>query len=113
MLALRSESWSDSATSLVDIGLIRGGIPIGPIGKNAIDRRKLPIMPVWFGFLVNTLLYGALLMTPFVPGAIRRSSRARKGRCTTCGYDIAGLATCPECGSASAHSRSRSHERGG
>lgn len=103
MLALRSESWSDSATSLVDVGLIRGGIPIGPVGQYAIDRRKLPIMPIWFGFLVNTLLYGALMMTPFAPGAIMRCRRVCRGRCRGCGYDVAGLAVCPECGSSQRH----------
>ncbi len=78
-----------------------------------IDDGVLPYQPMLLGFTLNTLIYGAFaLPLTLLPSAIRRRRRARKGLCTTCGYDIAGLATCPECGSASAHSRSGSHERG-
>lgn len=51
------------------------------------------------GFILNTLIYSALsLPILLIPAALRRHHRARKGLCTSCGYDIAGLATCPECG---------------
>jgi hypothetical protein len=65
----------------------------------AADRRAVPIAPVPLAFLANTLLYAAILAGIFfAPQVIRRHLRRRHGRCTTCGYQLAGIATCPECG---------------
>ncbi|MCA9307048.1 MAG: hypothetical protein KDA16_10965 [Phycisphaerales bacterium] len=62
------------------------------------------LRPLWRGVAANTLIY-AFLVAIFMnlrifTMALPRYRRARKGLCTSCGYDIAGLATCPECGSA-------------
>lgn len=63
------------------------------------------MQPLWRGVAANTLIYATVVAVLFnlrlIPGAFRRHRRARKGRCTSCGYDIAGLATCPECGNQS------------
>lgn len=60
-------------------------------------RRPIPIRPMWPGFLVNSLFWGLLTGAVFfVPGVIRRS--VRRGRCVGCGYELAGLGRCPECG---------------
>ena len=62
----------------------------------------LPLLPMWPGFALNTIFYGVLAWLMWrLPGQIRRSCRRRAGRCTRCGYDLAGLGSgvgCPECG---------------
>jgi hypothetical protein len=66
----------------------------------AADRRAIPLAPVPLAFIANTLLYAVVLAGVFiVPPSLRRRARRRRGRCTTCGYQLAGLTTCPECGS--------------
>ena len=67
----------------------------------------LPLRPMWPGFVVNTIVFAiiAYLMLALVGGGIamlRVSQRQRKGLCSTCGYDLAGLTggRCPECGHA-------------
>ncbi len=60
--------------------------------------------PIWPGFLIDTLFYGAIwfgLLFGF--GATRtalRALRTRRGLCPMCGYDLRGNldAGCPECG---------------
>ena len=64
------------------------------------DTKVLPLIPIWPGFLWNTLLYEALWW--FLLSGIRRLimfRRRRKGCCTSCGYQLlAEQAVCPECG---------------
>lgn len=59
----------------------------------------LPTYPLAWGFAGNTVFYAACLAGPWLIGrALRRRLRTRRGLCGRCGYDIAGLAACPECG---------------
>ena len=61
----------------------------------------LPLRPIWPGFTLNTLTYGAALYLLFFGGvALRRQIRRKRGRCIKCGYDLRGDlgAGCPECG---------------
>jgi hypothetical protein len=61
----------------------------------------LPLIPIWPGFAINTLLYGAALWLLLAgPGALRRIMRRRRGRCPKCNYDLRGVSGvgCPECG---------------
>jgi uncharacterized OB-fold protein len=65
-------------------------------------RYVLPVLPLWPGFAVDTLLYAAAGFGA-ARGArsLRHRTRARRGRCPGCGDDRAGLAkdaACPECG---------------
>ena len=67
-----------------------------------LDRFALPLLPLWPGFLMNTLFYALLLFVAWrTPIFVRRTLRRRRGRCIRCGYDRRGLdphAACPECG---------------
>ncbi|MFG0286505.1 MAG: hypothetical protein ACF8R7_18985 [Phycisphaerales bacterium JB039] len=59
-----------------------------------------PLLP---GFAVNTVCYAALIAAllgaPLMARRLRRRLRARRGRCPTCNYDLAGIdGPCPECG---------------
>jgi len=81
----------------IDVGLAAraGGVP-----RSGIEPR-LPVRPAWPGFALNTLVYGAAALGVITSvGGIRRSRRRRRGLCVRCGYDVGGLAVCPECGTA-------------
>lgn len=81
----------------IDVGLAAraGGVP-----RSGIEPR-LPIRPAWPGFALNTLVYGGGAFGVITSaGAIRRRRRRRYVVCVQCGYDVGGLAVCPECGSA-------------
>jgi len=56
------------------------------------------IAPIWSGFAINTIAYATFLGLFFVPGAVRRHFRARRGQCPKCGYMIGESAVCTECG---------------
>lgn len=58
---------------------------------------------LYFGLFLNTLILGGglwlLVFGPLAGWVIgRRFARTLRGQCTFCGYDIAGLKRCPECG---------------
>lgn len=78
---------------------IRGGLPLPAQFERRPWAARLPIAPMWPGFAVSTLLYGVIFgAVLFGPGAVRRMLRNRRGACIGCGYDLAGLGQCPECG---------------
>lgn len=59
----------------------------------------LPVRPIWGGLAVNGVLYAIVAAAlAAVPGRIRRLSRRGRGLCEDCGYLVAGLQRCPECG---------------
>jgi len=61
---------------------------------------RVAIMPLPIGFAVNSLFYGMLVLLTLVGvRRMRQGSRRRIGRCFNCGYELAALPTCPECGS--------------
>lgn len=62
----------------------------------------LPLRPVWPGFAVNAAFYAGMCWVLLAaPGVVRRWRRRRRGACAACGYDLAGLEACPECGAPS------------
>ena len=68
--------------------------------------KQLPYRPVWPGFLLGVIAFGALTYLPLAFFDLRRIRRARRGWCLNCGYDLqsqrkaAGPTRCPECGAA-------------
>lgn len=71
----------------------------GKLRSWGADYRTMPIFPIWSGLLVNTALYASLVwLATFGLGIARRAKRTRRGRCAECGYELAGLTKCPECG---------------
>jgi hypothetical protein len=62
-------------------------------------RPRFALHILWPGFLVDTAFWGgAAFLVWSVPGFVRRGVRRRRGRCVRCGYELKGLAVCPECG---------------
>lgn len=70
-----------------------------PNPRNHKVSLGLPLRPVWPGFAVNAALYaGVCWVLLATPGFVVRWRRRRNGRCPACGYDLAGLDRCSECG---------------
>ncbi|MBX3357370.1 MAG: hypothetical protein KF745_02980 [Phycisphaeraceae bacterium] len=72
---------------------------LGPYDRGvAVRSVRLPLRPLWGGFVVNTLVYGlSLFAVVAVCGAICRRSRRRRGLCERCAYPRSG-GVCSECG---------------
>ena len=60
---------------------------------------RFPVDIVPLAFAANTLFYAFLMAAPWlVWKLVRWVRRPRMGLCRACGYDVRGLAMCPECG---------------
>lgn len=67
-----------------------------PWGKG---DRFLPTIPIWRGMVLNVACYGVAWWFLFAAiGLVRRVRRRRRGGCPKCGYPVADLKRCPECG---------------
>ncbi len=91
----------------------RRGLPTGLQGHH---HRRFPTEPLP-GFLYNTLIYAAIPALVMTASHLRAHRRRRQSRCPACGYPVAGLPTCPECGQAVAtptpgHAHDESSNRG-
>ena len=87
--------------TLPPLVLLERGYPTSklPAWLHAQPERRLPLVPMWPGFVINTFFWGTvswLTLTGF--GSLIRKCRAHKGLCVRCKYNLAGLETCPECG---------------
>jgi len=63
----------------------------------------LPYRPIVPGFLANTGIWTGAWMLVLAPVVLlaawwRRARRRKRGACPGCGYELAGLSGCPECG---------------
>lgn len=75
------------------------GLPTGQLGRWLGVHHRVPIVPLWPGFLLNTLVYATLALACIaLAHRIKRQSHTRRGLCTNCGYTLTSLQTCPECG---------------
>jgi len=88
-------------------GVIPGSAAWKPLSRwglwCGLVRRDLPALPLWGDFVLDTALFGAagaaLLLGPRVCFVqVRARRRKKQGQCSACGYHMAGLAACPECG---------------
>lgn len=55
---------------------------------------------LWFPVWMPTLAFATFPLIVLFRGPLRRRRRLRRGRCTSCGYDLTGNESgiCPECG---------------
>lgn len=84
----------DPARSTLLIVSTKPQVP-GPIQL----AREMPTRVYWPGLVSNTIFFGVLFLVMFIlPGRAKVARRRRFGLCLACGYDLAGLAMCPECG---------------
>ncbi len=97
--------YEERNTSSPPSNAVKGCIDLGPSTRRLQQlkgcRRRLPLLPIWTGFTINTVFYAAILWL-LIPGpfVLRRLIRSRRGHCIKCGYDLRGSpeAGCPECG---------------
>lgn len=87
--------------TLPPLVLLARGYPTSklPAWLHAQPERRLPLVPMWWGFVINTLFWSTVawfIMTGYC--SLIRNRRARKGLCVRCKYTLANLETCPECG---------------
>lgn len=72
----------------------------------------LPLIPIWSGFLMNTLFYGAIAWMMFAaPRAARRRMRVKRSQCPACGYPVGTSPVCTECGEELGVTKRRRGER--
>ncbi len=86
-----------ASVAKADGGYAGTDLPI-PIVGGAVT---VPWRPIWFGLIVNSLVYAlGLCLAVRLVKHLPRVARTRRGLCLRCGYDLAGLERCPECGDA-------------
>jgi hypothetical protein len=60
---------------------------------------EVPVLPVWRGFGLNTLMFWAVYAALLgISVSVRLTVRRRGGRCPRCGYPAGNEPTCAECG---------------
>ncbi len=106
-------TWSmDAFSDGREVELVRCGWPLAVLESAEVFADETPyarpdpnrpaaipyrIEPL--GLAISATMYASALWTLWaVPLAFRRWRRLRRGSCLTCGYELADLARCPECG---------------
>ncbi|MGH7242463.1 MAG: hypothetical protein ACREJD_03490 [Phycisphaerales bacterium] len=89
--------------------LFKRGFPTDrlPSFVHAKPERRIPMKPLWFGTVVNTIVWSAFVAGGmFMWTTCVATVRMRLGRCVNCGYSLRELThvhvrKCPECGTSS------------
>ncbi|MHC4128032.1 MAG: hypothetical protein ACYSWT_12940 [Planctomycetota bacterium] len=77
----------------------RAAIPVPRGRPTDSPGGLLPLWPVWPGFAVNAVLYGAALsVLAAALAGLRRFIRVRLRRCPACAYPMGDSPVCTECG---------------
>jgi len=96
------KSFRHYATSTTDMNAWRAQFTFRRSTRVASQESEsflLPLTPIWKGFLYNSLVYFAILITLlFVPWLLRRWIRLKRGLCPRCAYPIGVSERCSECG---------------
>ena len=80
--------------------LVVDGLLIGRVGRYGNPRFCIPLRVQPVGLAANIALAWVLWFLVLLSASeIRRAFLRRRGRCTSCGYQVDNLDTCPECGS--------------
>mgnify|MGYP001571871268 CR=1 FL=1 len=90
-LSTGNREWSTRWGIQVSGDPTRGGEPRPP--------RSIPLRPIWLGLLGNAAVWGCGL--GFAYWGVARWKRVRRRRrelCVECGYPVAEMGRCPECG---------------
>ncbi len=84
----------------------QAGLQTPPRFHNGFATREfLPIRPIWWGLFANWLIFAGVVWVGVATFShLRRNRRKRRGLCEGCGYVMAGLPLCPECGIGSGES---------
>jgi hypothetical protein len=94
MVSLESQHWVTRSASDQFRALTLSGWPL-----SVQSQRELPIVPVWPGFAVNTILYGGVIwLIVASTAAIRSRRRLKRGLCPKCAYPVGESEECTECG---------------
>ena len=100
-LSLRGGEWGQGPDELTRFGVSNA---IELTGRTAYGgKRYLPLLPLWPGFVINTIFCAAIVWMLFAAGGrMRRRRRIKRGLCPKCAYDLRGSDSkiCPECGTA-------------
>ncbi len=83
----------------LDTGRHEYALMVPDWARPSTGRRRLveylPLRPMWPGFVMNTVFFATLLWLPF---ALRRFLRVRRGLCPKCAYPMGESSVCTECG---------------
>ena len=117
-VALAAMSWSHVTWSMDvfhdrrNVELVRYGWPLAvlesvevfaddtPFASPDPNRQlAIPYRVEPLGLAISAAMYATVMWVLWaVPVAFRRWDRLERGACVKCGYEVAGLARCPECG---------------
>ena len=94
--------WETQVRNADIIYTVEGGVQFSRDAN--FNPRALPLIPVWPGFILDVLAWGAAwLLASWLARSAGALVRDRRGRCPQCGYLRTGLpadSACPECGTA-------------
>ena len=102
------ETWMDmdgNSTTTYDPYIpmfsLKHGIDVTSLFEWLNNRHRLPVRPIWHGFIINLFFYSLIWFTLFKGlGFTRQSIRKHRGRCPKCVYNLLhGFENgCPDCG---------------